>query len=448
MDDQQWIQLKNDIQEKCVAYEYVEQHDTSLSDFIINFIKVGSSMDAVNEELLAMIGDDYDQNITPWIFERMDELKNAQNGHDDVANGAVQPEQTDQPVEEQPVVQEQSEDARAEAQQALRDSHRRLTANRQHRMFASAMGGLGQRPSIPAHPQRQARLRSRSRSPPADPDRAYKHRRRSPSPTRHDQRDYRHEQPSSSIFSRLSDNADENERGSSVFDRLGIQKPPASAHDDNSPREQRFTPTRRCKYWPACNQGDQCTFAHPTTLCPDFPNCPKKDNECLFLHPAIRPGHMPQLAQQYQQPQSVPREPNGTERTIPCRFFPHCTNDNCPFFHPPVPAAPAVPTGPKRIPIPCNFGDKCLRPDCYYLHPKDNDNPADVVCRFDGACSRPNCFYKHPIQGKKMMQPHAAPHRSLVINQQHQQSSRLAAVADDTQVEKMIVGESADLIKQ
>lgn len=43
---------------------------------------------------------------------------------------------------------------------------------------------------------------------------------------------------------------------SSVFDRLGAAKPITGKKQE------------RCKYWPMCNQGDNCPYFHPKTVCP------------------------------------------------------------------------------------------------------------------------------------------------------------------------------------
>ena len=38
----------------------------------------------------------------------------------------------------------------------------------------------------------------------------------------------------------------------------------------------------RCKYWPACKNGDECAYHHPVSPCKAFPNC-KFAEKCLFI---------------------------------------------------------------------------------------------------------------------------------------------------------------------
>ncbi|KAJ2006246.1 hypothetical protein GGI02_000623 [Coemansia sp. RSA 2322] len=45
-----------------------------------------------------------------------------------------------------------------------------------------------------------------------------------------------------------------------------------------------FTPTRRCRFWPTCNNGN-CKYAHPSITCGKFPNCAFGEN-CIFIHPS------------------------------------------------------------------------------------------------------------------------------------------------------------------
>ncbi|ORX49084.1 hypothetical protein DM01DRAFT_1338272 [Hesseltinella vesiculosa] len=425
MDDQLWDQLKNDIQEKCVAYEYIDQNDDTLSLFIINLIKFGTSAQDVSNELASMIGDDYDQNLTSWIFGRMDELQQPAAPVTNMTTHAV-------PDQVEPAQQPSQSELPQQYQSSQPEPVRRSAPDRRNRMFAQALGSMGQGLSrAPYSPRRPSR--SRSRSPHRDrgeSHHSHHHHRHSHSPSRPQRESFDESPGRPSVFSRL---ADTQPNSDSVFDRLGIQKPEAPVQP---------VATQRCKYWPTCSHGDDCTYIHPSSLCPDFPNCPNKTEECLYIHPAIRPNHRAS--------QPTTSNPNVTERATPCRYFPNCNNDLCPFFHPPVTPSfeNEMPTnpGPKRLPIPCNYGDKCLRPGCHFLHPKDNDNPAEVVCKFDGACSRPNCFFKHVVQKKGLPTTFK---RTLVLNQQAppKKTDRQFAVADDSQVEKIIVGKSADLIQ-
>ncbi|KAF5282079.1 hypothetical protein FQA39_LY00604 [Lamprigera yunnana] len=60
-------------------------------------------------------------------------------------------------------------------------------------------------------------------------------------------------------------------------------------------------PKERCKYWPACRQGDKCEFIHPNAACKAFPYC-KFGEKCLYIHPM-------------------------------CKFESSCTKKDCPYKH-------------------------------------------------------------------------------------------------------------------
>ena len=57
----------------------------------------------------------------------------------------------------------------------------------------------------------------------------------------------------------------------------------------------------RCKYWPACKNGDECAYHHPVLPCKAFPNC-KFAEKCLFVHPN-------------------------------CKYDAKCTKPDCPITH-------------------------------------------------------------------------------------------------------------------
>lgn len=100
----------------------------------------------------------------------------------------------------------------------------------------------------------------------------------------------------------------------------------------------------------------------------DFPKCPKKAIECMFIHPEVsKPIVMPQV-------KKLP---------VPCKFFPYCTNPLCPYMHPAVPqymqAKPSFATTGQRVQIPCKNGDACTRPDCHFIHPKDPPAPQSEI---------------------------------------------------------------------
>ncbi|XP_014105519.1 PREDICTED: zinc finger CCCH domain-containing protein 14 isoform X4 [Pseudopodoces humilis] len=119
----------------------------------------------------------------------------------------------------------------------------------------------------------------------------------------------------------------------------------------------------RCKYWPACKNGDECVYHHPTQPCKVFPNC-KFADKCLFIHPN-------------------------------CKYDAKCTKPDCPYTH----ASRRNPhPAPKPAPLPtlsissssplCKFFPACKKMECPFYHPKH--------CRFNTQCTRPDCTFYHP----------------------------------------------------
>ncbi|XP_076034592.1 nuclear polyadenosine RNA-binding 2 isoform X2 [Oratosquilla oratoria] len=120
----------------------------------------------------------------------------------------------------------------------------------------------------------------------------------------------------------------------------------------------------RCRFWPACRDGDACPFQHPTTPCKAFPNC-LFGERCLYIHPNCRydasctrrdcpfthasPRHLSTPASVVVKPKP-PAPPSATK----CRFFPKCTNMTCKFFHPKA----------------CRYGTSCMTSNCPFSHPE------------------------------------------------------------------------------
>ncbi|KAJ8044522.1 Zinc finger CCCH domain-containing protein 14 [Holothuria leucospilota] len=124
--------------------------------------------------------------------------------------------------------------------------------------------------------------------------------------------------------------------------------------------------SERCKFWPACKNGDACPYVHPTTPCRTFPHC-KFGDKCLYIHPN-------------------------------CKFDSMCTNPACPYTHatrkqvPPVVlhmGTPSLGRPPPRqgMQTICKFHPACKNPQCSFLHPK--------ACRFGSSCSRQGCKFFH-----------------------------------------------------
>ncbi|OMJ74216.1 hypothetical protein SteCoe_1758 [Stentor coeruleus] len=75
------------------------------------------------------------------------------------------------------------------------------------------------------------------------------------------------------------------------------------------------------------------------------------------------------------------------EKNIRCRFFPHCTNPNCPFVHPTEKCA--------YFPN-CKHGNKCL-----FLH--ENSEIYNKPCAFGDRCTKGSaCLYQHTQKKQKL----------------------------------------------
>ncbi|XP_064460469.1 zinc finger CCCH domain-containing protein 14-like isoform X2 [Ornithodoros turicata] len=94
----------------------------------------------------------------------------------------------------------------------------------------------------------------------------------------------------------------------------------------------------KCRYWPACKNGDQCPYHHPTVPCKAFPNCKYKE-KCLFIHPNCKYDafckrrdcpYTHASRRNFSCPPPVASSPSLKH----CRFYPHCTNTKCSYFHP------------------------------------------------------------------------------------------------------------------
>ncbi|XP_054758966.2 zinc finger CCCH domain-containing protein 14-like [Lytechinus pictus] len=105
----------------------------------------------------------------------------------------------------------------------------------------------------------------------------------------------------------------------------------------------------RCKFWPACKNGSDCLFFHPSTPCRTFPNC-KFGDKCLFIHPnckfdatcmnptcpythATRTKPAPVIIQA-PPVRAFAAFKQATARKTICKFYPNCSNSKCPFIHP------------------------------------------------------------------------------------------------------------------
>ncbi|KAI8895609.1 hypothetical protein BC833DRAFT_600608 [Globomyces pollinis-pini] len=118
-------------------------------------------------------------------------------------------------------------------------------------------------------------------------------------------------------------------------------------------------------------------------------------------HRTSRRGDYNSLKEKFEdrKPESIPK----------CTFFPNCTKEECPFFHPTEPCPDENCTkGPAcryihqvaaATPQFCRFREHCTRPDCAFAHP----SPASIKlaqsqtpCRFAPNCINPQCPFLHP----------------------------------------------------
>ncbi|KAL1310827.1 hypothetical protein AAFC00_001064 [Neodothiora populina] len=112
---------------------------------------------------------------------------------------------------------------------------------------------------------------------------------------------------------------------------------------------------------PTCHFGHQSPAAPPGITLDLSDKCSYgaacKNNKCAASHP------------------SPAQKRQHLATTVDCKFYPNCTNPNCPFKHPDNP--------------PCRNGADCPERDsgCTYSH-------SDIVCRYD-PCLNPKCPYRH-----------------------------------------------------
>ncbi|XP_061173025.1 zinc finger CCCH domain-containing protein 14-like [Saccostrea echinata] len=157
-----------------------------------------------------------------------------------------------------------------------------------------------------------------------------------------------------------------------------------SLKDTDDEEEEEVLPSKaaklseKCRFWPACVNGNACLYHHPTMPCKMFPQC-KFGDKCLYIHPN-------------------------------CKFDAQCTRKDCPFTHAskrntsttviqkivqvPVPMAASYGSSFNKAPTPntpitCRFFPNCSNVQCTFYHPKP--------CRFGIKCmNKPTCTFYHP----------------------------------------------------
>uniref|UniRef100_A0A131XD31 Zinc finger CCCH domain-containing protein 14 n=1 Tax=Hyalomma excavatum TaxID=257692 RepID=A0A131XD31_9ACAR len=141
-----------------------------------------------------------------------------------------------------------------------------------------------------------------------------------------------------------------------------VEEEESMAVDDGAPHI-----LEKCRYWPACKNGDRCPYHHPSVPCKAFPNCKFRD-KCLFIHPNCKYDAFCKRKdclfthasrRNFSCPPPVVSSPSVQQ----CKFYPHCTNLKCPFFHP----------------KPCKFGPACQSSSCPYSHPEGGVPPPNKL---------------------------------------------------------------------
>ncbi|KAI9276400.1 hypothetical protein BY458DRAFT_505768 [Sporodiniella umbellata] len=423
-----WPQLKNEIHNKFVAYEYVDTTDHTLSEFIVGLMRVGKTPEELSNELQLLVGQDYDPNVTEWFFGRKQSLEAQESTKNKESNSqTTQNIEKDTPMSAVDHTMSDSIVEPSSGKQTPEHVEPRARLNRDDRIFSKAIGSA-------LNPNKERQHRERRFSPIR-----YRSRSRSRSPERNSarviSREERHtivENKSSGTkaptrIAGIASSSGKNSRRS-VFDRLGTVNTSSAKPEEDSK-------SQRCKYWPTCKNGDQCVYFHPDTVCPDFPQCPNKANECMFIHPETQ-----------KPPHATIHQPVAARLPYPCKFFPYCSNPVCPYIHP-LPqqsyymqAQPSYPNS-QRVPIPCKNGNGCTRPNCHFLHPKDETSFSETICKYDGSCTRPNCFYKHTKENTAENTKN-----KVFIKKTENTNIRQFSVPEDQIEERMILGDSADMI--
>ncbi len=144
---------------------------------------------------------------------------------------------------------------------------------------------------------------------------------------------------------------------------------PSSSMEVESSQQAPTDPAETmCRFNLTCTKGD-CAFAHQSPAAPAGTTVDMhdicsfgaacKNRKCVGRHPS-----------------PAKRATHQAEQD--CKFYPNCTNPNCPFKHPEAP--------------PCRNGADCTTPGCTFAHSK-------IECRYN-PCLNQLCPFKH-AQGQK-----------------------------------------------
>lgn len=157
-----------------------------------------------------------------------------------------------------------------------------------------------------------------------------------------------------------------------------------SSQDEGKPMEDSMI-DEDSPHHPKGADRDQTETKDPAhTTCIFNLSCTKA--ECAYVHqsPAAPPGITIDVTDvclygaACKNRKCVGRHPSPAKRSIhqavqDCKFYPNCTNPNCPFRHPDMP--------------PCRNGADCTVSGCKFAHSK-------IECRYN-PCLNPSCPFKH-----------------------------------------------------
>ena len=190
------------------------------------------------------------------------------------------------------------------------------------------------------------------------------------------------------------------------------------------PDSQRTGPDPRktkCRYNIFCSRPD-CLYVHSSPAAnPETPldmssdcsfGAACKNKKCVSKHPS---------------PSTIQAAPHRQQQAE-CKFYPNCTNPNCPFVHPGLP--------------PCRNGADCTVPNCKFTH-------STTACKFN-PCLNPHCMYKHgegQKRGKfedKVWVANEGGEQGSDGNQQHLSERKFVEDDGDEELILPVKGESAE----
>lgn len=158
-----------------------------------------------------------------------------------------------------------------------------------------------------------------------------------------------------------------------VDSNIRTEEEPSSSMEVESSQDAGGDPSSTvCRFNLKCTKKD-CPFAHQSPAAPDGApvdvtdvctyGAACKNRKCSARHPS-------------------PAQRNAHQSEEQCKYYPNCTNPNCPFKHPSMPM--------------CRNGADCSTPNCLFTH-------NTTSCKFNPCLNR-NCPFKH-VEGQRGVFP-------------------------------------------